>query len=279
LVKLTRCRGGIDGDAGDVRLRSPSCCCSPKSSGARPERNISPTIAVADRVRAAAAEFVLWPKFGTSTYFLMTALALVDFLSGLALRTRRRAVAAAPAPAPQPKAAEPPPKAAEKVEIPAAEPQIAPTPAAAPAAPSVPPAASVAESVLKDHPEPKPVQPAVAPRRPPKTPTSPFTRSPFTGSPVTDCSRAQVFRHRRISRTRLSADASVFPAKMPDLIRGSGSRKETSNKRLDGLPRPEAGGQRRIRLALIAVCASAGSSLRQLLVCGAGGRDQLRDEG
>ena len=50
---------------------------------------------------AAAAEFVLWPKFGTSTYFLMTALSLVDFLSGLALRTRRRAVAA-PVPAPPP---------------------------------------------------------------------------------------------------------------------------------------------------------------------------------
>ena len=52
---------------------------------------------------AAAAEFVLWPKFGTSTYFLMTALSLVDFLSGLALRTRRRAVAVA-APASPPKA-------------------------------------------------------------------------------------------------------------------------------------------------------------------------------
>jgi len=36
---------------------------------------------------AAAAEFVLWPKFGTSTYFLLTALSLVDFLSGGALRT------------------------------------------------------------------------------------------------------------------------------------------------------------------------------------------------
>ena len=77
---------------------------------------------------AAAAEFVLWPKFGTSTYFLMTALSLVDFLSGLALRTRRRAVAVAAAPAP--KAAEPPPKAAEKVEAPAAEPHIDPAPAA-----------------------------------------------------------------------------------------------------------------------------------------------------
>ena len=55
---------------------------------------------------AAAAEFVLWPKFATSTYFLMTALSLVDFLSGLALRTRRRAVAVAAAPAPSAKAAE-----------------------------------------------------------------------------------------------------------------------------------------------------------------------------
>jgi hypothetical protein len=47
---------------------------------------------------AAAAEFVLWPRFGTSTYFLLTMLALVDFLSGIALRTRRWVplVAAAP---------------------------------------------------------------------------------------------------------------------------------------------------------------------------------------
>ena len=72
---------------------------------------------------AAAAEFALWPKFATSTYFLMTALSLVDFISGLALRTRRRAVAVAAAPAP-------PPKAAAKVEAPAAEPEPAPAPAA-----------------------------------------------------------------------------------------------------------------------------------------------------
>ena len=134
---------------------------------------------------AAAAEFVLWPKFGTSTYFLLTALALVDFLSGLALRTRRRAVAVAAAPAPAPKAAEPPPKATEKVEAPAAEPHIDPAPAAAPApvAPSVPPAVSVAESVLKDLAEPKPAQPAVAPEAaPPKTP-SPEIHSPEAHSP------------------------------------------------------------------------------------------------
>ena len=67
---------------------------------------------------AAAAEFVLWPKFGTSTYFLLTGLSLVDFLSGLALRTRRRAVAVA-TPAPSK-------KRAEKTEAPAAEPQFDP---------------------------------------------------------------------------------------------------------------------------------------------------------
>ena len=80
---------------------------------------------------AAAAEFVLWPKFGTSTFFLMTALSLVDFLSGLALRTRRRAVAVAAAPAP----ARPAKKdaAAEKVEAPATERQPTPAPAAPPA--------------------------------------------------------------------------------------------------------------------------------------------------
>ena len=42
----------------------------------------------------AAAEFVLLPQFGTSTFFLLTLLALVDFLSGIALRRRRGTQAA-----------------------------------------------------------------------------------------------------------------------------------------------------------------------------------------
>src|ERR1700723_1679857 len=47
---------------------------------------------------AAAAEFLLWPRFGTSTYCLLAMLALVDFLSGIALRARRGTqVAAGPA--------------------------------------------------------------------------------------------------------------------------------------------------------------------------------------
>jgi hypothetical protein len=122
---------------------------------------------------AAAAEFALWPKFATSTYFLMTALSLVDFISGLALRTRRRAVAVAAAPSP---------KAAAKVEAPAAEPHIDPAPAAppAPVAPSVPAATTVAESVLQDHPEPKPAHPAVTPE---VASVAPETASPKTPSP------------------------------------------------------------------------------------------------
>ena len=112
---------------------------------------------------AAAAEFVLWPRFGTSTYFLLTLLALVDFLSGIALRTRRSALAAS-APAVSR-------KNTRKSETPVAEPQFEPTPAPIPAPTSaptpapapvaapatatpVPPAASVAESVLLDHPAP-----------------------------------------------------------------------------------------------------------------------------
>jgi hypothetical protein len=97
---------------------------------------------------AAAAEFVLWPKFGTSTYFLLTALSLVDFLSGLALRTRRGAVVAPAVAGKSAKKAEP--KAEPKAEAPVAEPQPAPAPAAT----------SVAESMRLDHPEPAPAQPA-----------------------------------------------------------------------------------------------------------------------
>src|ERR1700722_6899616 len=38
---------------------------------------------------AAVAEFLLWPRFASSTYFLLGLLALVDFLSGVALRVQR----------------------------------------------------------------------------------------------------------------------------------------------------------------------------------------------
>jgi len=40
---------------------------------------------------AATAEFVLWPHFGTSTFFLLTMLTLVEFLAGIAACTARNA--------------------------------------------------------------------------------------------------------------------------------------------------------------------------------------------
>jgi hypothetical protein len=103
----------------------------------------------------AAAEFVMLPQFGTSTYFLLTMLALVDFLSGIALRVRRRL-----APAAMPVS-----KRQRDIETP--QPRVDPEPA-----PSVPPAATVAESVLLDRPEPTPPLPVEIVR------ASPEVRSP-----------------------------------------------------------------------------------------------------
>ena len=88
---------------------------------------------------AAAAEFLLWPKFGTSTYFLLSMLALADFLSGIALRTRRGAVTAA--------AARP---AARTRASAAPEPQPDPAPVASKPAAAPP----VAETAPPEHPEP-----------------------------------------------------------------------------------------------------------------------------
>jgi hypothetical protein len=101
----------------------------------------------------AAAEFVLLPQFGTSTYFLLTLLALTDFLSGIALRMRRGMHVTSGAAVSRPSAPTPDPVTSE--------PRFDPAPA-----PSIPPAAAVAESVLLDHPEPKIVHPETAPIEP-----------------------------------------------------------------------------------------------------------------
>jgi hypothetical protein len=124
---------------------------------------------------AAAAEFVLWPKFGTSTFLLLTLLSLVDFLSGISLRTRRRAVLVYE---------DAPGRPARKA--PAAEPQFEPEPAPAPAAApsSATAAASVAESVLLDRPEPKLAQPATPAPPSAELPSSePAAPSPEVTSP------------------------------------------------------------------------------------------------
>ncbi|MBH5370819.1 hypothetical protein [Bradyrhizobium glycinis] len=129
---------------------------------------------------AAAAEFVMWPKFGNSTYFLLVLLAMADFLGGIAQRTRRRVTYVAETTVPAPR------KAKRRAEAPAEdveserkfEPVIAPQPA--PAAPPAPSAQSVAESVLMDHPAPKPVQGAPSPEIP-----SPQLQ-PGNGTPSSD---------------------------------------------------------------------------------------------
>jgi len=90
----------------------------------------------------AAAEFLLWPRFGSSTYFLLTMLALVDFLSGVALRARRGTLATSGLVV----------AAGRGAQAPAAAPQPRLDPAPEP---SVPAATAVAESVLLDHPQPK----------------------------------------------------------------------------------------------------------------------------
>ena len=117
----------------------------------------------------AGAEFALLPQFGTSTFFLLTTLSLVDFLSGIALRARRGTASSAAAarrdsaPAPKP------------------EPQFDPSVASTPT--PVPPAASVAESVLLDHPPPKIVHDAeAAPAAPSPEVPSPGLQ-PSEGSP------------------------------------------------------------------------------------------------
>lgn len=115
---------------------------------------------------AAAAEFVMWPKFGNSTYFLLVLLAMADFLGGIAQRTRRRVTYVAETTVPAPR------KAKRQADTPAEdvaserkfEPVIAQQPV--PAEPPTPSAQSVAESVPMNHPAPKPVQDAPSPEIP-----------------------------------------------------------------------------------------------------------------
>ena len=97
---------------------------------------------------AAGAEFLLWPKFGTSTYFLLSLLSLVDFLSGIALRARRGTVAVAVAPSRERASAVP-------------EPQFEPV-----GEPAAPTAAPVAETALPERVEPKMPPAEVAPAGP-----------------------------------------------------------------------------------------------------------------
>jgi len=109
----------------------------------------------------AAAEFLLWPKFASSTCFLLTLLALTDFASGIALRARR-GMQLAPAVAVSRRATQTADVQADtKADNRPVEPRFEPEPSPPPLS-----AASVAESVRLDHPEPGMAQPAVAASEP-----------------------------------------------------------------------------------------------------------------
>jgi hypothetical protein len=124
----------------------------------------------------ALAEFLLWPRFGTSSYFLLAMLALVDFLSGVALRVRR-GVQVAPGSAVSKRGVGKPAAAAS-------DPQFDPAPAPAPPpAPPVPMAASIAESVLRDHPEPTLAHPGVEVANAPSPEVPSPGLQPASGSP------------------------------------------------------------------------------------------------
>src|SRR4029078_3238759 len=101
---------------------------------------------------AAAGEFVLWPKFGNSTFFLLVLLSMADFLGGIAQRSRRRIAYVAAETAPVPRHAK-----RQQDETPPEDAMFEPAPAAPASS-----ARSVAESVLMDHPAPKPA-PDIAP--------------------------------------------------------------------------------------------------------------------
>ncbi len=117
----------------------------------------------------AVAEFLLWPRFGSSTYFLLALLTLVDFLSGIALRARRGAQVASAAPQGARRAAFVTPESKPEAKF------VDP-------APAVPAAASVAESVLLDHPQPKTVHPDLGSPSPSPEMPSPGLQ-PGSGSP------------------------------------------------------------------------------------------------
>jgi hypothetical protein len=121
----------------------------------------------------AVAEFLVWPRFGTSTYFLLALLALVDFLSGIALRARRR-IPVATAPGQTSRKAE----AATAPEPPfdsvSAPPPPAPASGTGPGAP--------------DQPEPKVLRPGASPAGPsPQVPSpqlQPGDRNPPSQDPL-----------------------------------------------------------------------------------------------
>lgn len=121
----------------------------------------------------AAAEFLLLPQFGNSTYFLLTMLALVDFFAGISLRARRPArlapaaapVVGVPAHDPEPPVArfDPPPAPVTPAQPTVVTPPPGPPPPAHPEPVIVPPVVAANDTA--------PADVVVEPRPTPDTPS------------------------------------------------------------------------------------------------------------
>ena len=236
--------------------------------------------AVVDRVRRRHGRCTLWPKFASSTYFLLTLLALADFVSGIALRGRRR-MQVAPAAAVSP-------RATQKADVPAdSKPDIGPV-----------------EPRFEREPEPAPPPPP-APSAPPAPPVPAADRSP---NPCCSIIRSQKWHRRPSSRAsrhrspplrRASRNRSSRPSRNRSSWRANRSRRwlprscsratvrrprprRRSTDSSNSLPHPGSGalhlrclvrpvGRDRVRGG----GAPQAQRLREML----GGCDQLRDKG
>ena len=222
LVTLTLMSGArVAGDAERCAARARHRVAAARGhQGRASRREISHrSSAVADRLRRLRRRnFCCGRGLRSSTYFLLTLLALVDFLSGIALRARR-GMQTAPAAAVARRATQKADVQADaKTDVHPAEPRFEPEPAPSPApAPSARPRRRrrrrSRESVLLDHPEPKVVQPAVVASEPSPHPAV-AASEPNRSSPAREpgrrwlrpsCNRATV---RRPHPRRRSADPS-----------------------------------------------------------------------
>ena len=107
----------------------------------------------------AAAEFLLLPKFAHSTFFLLTLMAFIDVIAGIAIRAvRPKAVVARAAPVP---AHEPPPRPAP---VPASSDAVEPPPIK-PHVDDVPVTAEQRDVPIAPHQEILPPEPTITPQR------------------------------------------------------------------------------------------------------------------
>lgn len=154
----------------------------------------------------AAYEFVMLPKFGNSTFFLITLTAIVDFLAGISLRARRPRRVAAPVYAPEP----------------VREAPVAPAPVPPPA--PVPAATSVAEAVLAD-------------RSTPQTQSRPPASAPARVEPVVVPSRVEPTTEPATAGTLPPEPVRIDPMRVEPRIAPAAGSNSTSD--MDGRIEPK----------------------------------------